>query len=100
MASLAEFFETPTAGYINGFKKDQLVEIADHYCIVVAGINLKEEIRKAILLSLFERGEKLWQVEKLELEKMRQNTEQMKLELEQSKLQLNGEGKLFPHGSG
>lgn len=43
-------------GFINGCEKDQLVEMADHYGIVVAAKNRKEEIRKAVLLSLFERG--------------------------------------------
>ena len=44
--------------------------------------------------------EKLRQAEKLELEKMHQETERRKLDLEQSRLELIREGKLVPGGSG
>lgn len=126
MASVSEFFETPTLAFINKSKKAQLLEIIDHYGIVVEGKNPKDELREAVLVSLFEGGilhkaelgvesqptlaapavapptgltfeqqkellalqfdlEKLRRAEKLELEKMRQDTERKKLELEQTR---------------
>lgn len=52
----SEFFESPTSVFVNNCKKDQLVVIADHYGIDVAGQSRKEENRKATLLSMFEQG--------------------------------------------
>lgn len=39
------FLDVPTVAFANGCKKDQLVQIADHYGIAVAEKKCKEEIR-------------------------------------------------------
>lgn len=56
MASFSELFKIPTVGFVNTCKKEELLEIADHYSIVVAGKSRKAEIQKTILKSLFDQG--------------------------------------------
>lgn len=49
-ASLSEPFETPMETFVKGCKKDQLVEIANHY-----GLDVTEK-RKVVLLPLFKQN--------------------------------------------
>lgn len=112
MASMSGFFDT--VAFVNARKKNQLVEIADHYGVVIAERSCKDELRTAILFSLIERGlinttelggksgpmtvvqaasltfEQQKELLALQLgqEKMRQDTEKIKLELEHTRLQL------------
>lgn len=124
-------FDTPlNRDFVKSCKKDQLIEIANHYGIAVAENCHKEELVKTILPSLFDRrvlhkGELGWnphpsmlvsapaamqtagltfeqqkellvlqfeqeelckcldRVEKLELERLRQDTERMRFETEE-----------------
>ncbi len=53
---LSGFFEAPCAVFLDSCKKDQLVEIAEHYEIALQEGMLKDELKMFVLLSLFERG--------------------------------------------
>lgn len=49
IASLRVFFKSQTVAFVNGCKKVQLLELADHYDVVVADKSCKEELRRAVL---------------------------------------------------
>lgn len=53
---LSDFYEAPCAVFLDSCKKDQLVEIAEHYGIVLQEGLLKDELKMFVLLSLFEMG--------------------------------------------
>ncbi|KAL7391567.1 hypothetical protein ABVT39_011203 [Epinephelus coioides] len=141
--------------FLQGCTKEQLLNIAEHYGVVVAGSKRKDDIKETVLSYLFDQGilqkselgaaeaesvaaqgsvlagvqaglsfeqqkellamqlqqeqlrlenrekERKFELEKqLELERLRQGTERMKIELEQTRLQLIREGKLSSGVSG
>ena len=53
---LSAFYEAPCAVFLDSCKKDQLVEIAEHYGIVLQEGMLKDELKMFVLLTLFEEG--------------------------------------------
>lgn len=56
MTSLSHFYKAPSAVFLDFCKKDQLVEIARHYDIVLQEGILKDELKRFILSSLFRMG--------------------------------------------
>ena len=53
---LSDFYDAPSAVFLDTCKKDQLLEIAEHYDIVVREGMLKDELKVFVLLTLFEKG--------------------------------------------
>lgn len=49
---LSAFYEAPCAMFLDACKKDDLLEIANHYGIVL----LKDKMKMFVLLKLFEKG--------------------------------------------
>lgn len=64
MASLSEFFKIPTVGFVNTCKKEELLEIADHYSMQYEQERLRREARIE--------QEKSQREERLELERIKQ----------------------------
>lgn len=46
----------PSAPFVNSCKKDQLVQIVDHYCVTVTEKMHEDELRNVVLSSLFAQG--------------------------------------------
>ena len=50
MAQVKDFFENPSADLLDGFTKDQLFEIAEHYKVDVGDKRRRVETIKAVLI--------------------------------------------------
>lgn len=53
---LSAFYDAPGAVFLDSCKKDQLVQIAEHYGIALQEGMLKDELKMFVLLTLFEKG--------------------------------------------
>lgn len=134
MASVLEFFESPSETFIKYCTKEQLLQIAEHYSIAVSDKKLKDEVKSAVLSALwktgvlrkeeclsdvamsesvlmsgltFEQRKELLMLQLKEeterqvtLEKVRQQTEVKKLELQEYKLKLIRDGRISSDVSG
>ena len=131
MAQINDFFENPSADFLDVCSKDQLLEIAEHYKVDVGDKRRKIETIRTILIAnlkdsevlsvkdeegeqqplpiqkanlSFEQQKELMLIQlemdrnrhqnEIEVEKMRQKTEQAKINLQREKLELVREGKI------
>ena len=56
MASLDDFFHSPSDHLLNQYTKDQLLKVAEHYEIEISDKRLKENIRAILKANLVEAG--------------------------------------------
>ena len=56
MGDLSAFYDAPSAVFLESCKKEELLEIAEHYEIELEEGILKDELKVFVLLTLFERG--------------------------------------------
>lgn len=56
MASVADFVKAPSEYILESCSKEQLVKISEHYKVDVAHLRLKDQIKSALKISLFESG--------------------------------------------
>ena len=51
---VTDFIQTPSAGVLNSMTKEQFIEVADHYSIVVSVVQrrLKESVRCVVVAGL------------------------------------------------
>ncbi|KAF3842949.1 hypothetical protein F7725_001798, partial [Dissostichus mawsoni] len=99
MADVEAFIKAPSQESLGTFSKEQLLLIAEHFSVSIVGDKrMKENIKDSIVSTLkkFE-----LEIEKeIAVERIRQESEKAKLEMEGHRLSILRDGALFGEGQG